>query len=62
MSAHLLATAAKIFGWAGDPAEEEVASAIKGGLRRGKCQYDKQALQTFVVVVVVVIYFKRIVQ
>ena len=47
MSAHLLATADNTFGWAGDPAEEEVASAIKGGLRRGKCQYDKQALQIF---------------
>ena len=33
VSAHLLATAANIFGWAGDPTEEEVASAIKGGLR-----------------------------
>ena len=38
VSAHLLATAANIFGWAGDPTEEEIASAIKGGLRRGKCQ------------------------
>ena len=45
VSAHLLATAANIFGWAGDPTEEEVASAIKGGLSCGKCQYDKQALQ-----------------
>ena len=47
VSAHLLATVANNFGWAGDPTEEEVASAIKGGLRRGKCQYDKQALQIF---------------
>ena len=48
-SAHRLATAANILGWAsaGDPTEEEVASVIKGGLRRGKCQYDKQALQKF---------------
>ena len=47
VSAHLLATAANIFGWAGDPTEEEVASAIKSGLRRGICQYNKQALQIF---------------
>ena len=46
-SAHRLATAANILGWAGDPTEEEVASVIKGGLRRGKCQYDKQALLIF---------------
>ena len=39
VSAHLLATAANIFGWAAD--------RIKGGLRRGKCQRDKQALQIF---------------
>ena len=47
VSAHLLATAVNIFGWAGDPTEEEVASVIKDGLRCGKCQYDKQALQIF---------------
>ena len=47
VSAHLLATAANIFGWAGDPTEEEVASAIKGGLRHGKCQRERQALQIF---------------
>ena len=47
VSAHILATAANTLGWAGDPTEEEVASAIKGGLRGGKCQYDKQALQIF---------------
>ena len=41
VSVHLLATAANIFGWAGDPTK------IKGGLRRGKCQRDKQALQIF---------------
>ena len=34
------------FGWAGDPTEE-VAFAIKGGLRRGKCQRDKWAMQIF---------------
>ena len=39
VSAHLLATAANIFGWAAD--------RIKGGLCRGKCQRDKQALQIF---------------
>ena len=39
VSAHLFATAANIFGWAAD--------RIKGGLRRGKCQRDKQALQIF---------------
>ena len=39
VSAHLLATAANIFGWAAD--------RIKGGFRRGKCQRDKQALQIF---------------
>ena len=41
----VLATAANI--WAGDWTEEEVASVIKGGLRCGKCQRDKQALQIF---------------
>ena len=45
VSGRLLATAAEILGRAGDPTEEEVASAIKGGLRRGKCHSDKQALQ-----------------
>ena len=39
VSAHLLATAANIFGWAAD--------RTKGGLRRGKCKRDKQALQIF---------------
>ena len=34
-------------GWAGDPTEEEVASAIKNGVHRGNCQSDKQALQIF---------------
>ena len=38
VSAHLLAAGANIFGWAGDPSEEEVGSAIKDRLRRGKCQ------------------------
>ena len=47
VSARLLATAANILGIAGDPTEEEVASAIKGRLRRGKCHSDKQALQIF---------------
>ena len=47
MSAHLLATAANIFGWAGDPTEEEVASAIASRHRPGKCRCDKQALQIF---------------
>ena len=47
VSAHLLATAANIFGWAGDQTEEEVASAIKGGLRHFKFQKDKRALQIF---------------
>ena len=45
VSARLSATAANILGRAGDPTEEEVASAIKDGLR--KCRSDKQALQIF---------------
>ena len=47
VSGHPLATAAKIFGWIGESTEGEVASAIKGGLRCRKGQWDKQALQIF---------------